>query len=560
MTAFTKIPKQVEDAMERWSGTTSRRDFLKNSGLLVVSFGTAAMAKASPLVPWSVAQTVAAEGAGPYPDPDFRQLDSWIVIHENSTATFYVGKTDGGQGTGTAFRQMMCDELDIAFDQTDLIMGATDLTVDQGGSGGSDGIERDGWTMRRVAAEARRVLLEMASDLFKMPVDQLAVADGVISVKADPSRKVSYGELIGGRRFNVTMTGQNINATTGKATVKPVQDLKIVGQSLPRYDIPPKVDGSQKWAVGATAPGMVHARNVRPPFAGAKLVSIDASSVAGLPGFIRVVNKGNYLAVVCEREEQAIAASRQLKVEWQKPATPPFPSSEDLYQYMRSASPTSSSKPDVVGNPDAVMARAAKVIEAEYEVPFQGHTALGPAHGMADPSGGQMTIYSNDMKSYGLRTGVASFLGMPRDRVRVVWMEGPQLYGQRNRPAGSDAVDETRGDGLGCQGSCLHIQTAGRIGRSGQPLSFGVRLSIGGLQSHRVQRSRHGADRAAHGAEARRTGRRLGQDSFGDVRHPESARDHTRRRSAPCLGVAASGREPAGSQWPPSDLCRRIVH
>ena len=436
MTAFTKIPKQVEDAMERWSGTTSRRDFLKNSGLLVVSFGTAAMAKASPLVPWSVAQTVAAEGAGPYPDPDFRQLDSWIVIHENSTATFYVGKTDGGQGTGTAFRQMMCDELDIAFDQTDLIMGATDLTVDQGGSGGSDGIERDGWTMRRVAAEARRVLLEMASDLFKLPVDQLAVADGVISVKADPSRKVSYGELIGGRRFNVTMTGQNINATTGKATVKPVQDLKIVGQSLPRYDIPPKVDGSQKWAVGATAPGMVHARNVRPPFAGAKLVSIDASSVAGLPGFIRVVNKGNYLAVVCEREEQAIAASRQLKVEWQKPATPPFPSSEDLYQYMRSASPTSSSKPDVVGNPDAVMARAAKVIEAEYEVPFQGHTALGPAHGMADPSGGQMTIYSNDMKSYGLRRGVASFLGMPRDRVRVVWMEGPQLYG---RTAADDA-------------------------------------------------------------------------------------------------------------------------
>ena len=436
MTAFTKIPKQVEDAMERWSGTTSRRDFLKNSGLLVVSFGTAAMAKASPLVPWSVAQTVAAEGAGPYPDPDFRQLDSWIVIHENSTATFYVGKTDGGQGTGTAFRQMMCDELDIAFDQTDLIMGATDLTVDQGGSGGSDGIERDGWPMRRVAAEARRVLLEMASDLFKMPVDQLAVADGVISVKADPSRKVSYGELIGGRRFNVTMTGQNINATTGKATVKPVQDLKIVGQSLPRYDIPPKVDGSQKWAVGATAPGMVHARNVRPPLAGAKLVSIDASSVAGLPGFIRVVNKGNYLAVVCEREEQAIAASRQLKVEWQKPATPPFPSSEDLYQYMRSASPTSSSKPDVVGNPDAAMARAAKVIEAEYEVPFQGHTALGPAHGMADPSGGQMTIYSNDMKSYGLRRGVASFLGMPRDRVRVVWMEGPQLYG---RTAADDA-------------------------------------------------------------------------------------------------------------------------
>ena len=119
-----------------------------------------------------------AQAAGPYPDPDFRQLDSWIVIHENNTATFYVGKTDCGQGTGTAFRQMMSDELDIAYDKTTCIMGSTDITVDQGGSGGSDAIQTDGWPMRRVAAEARRVLLEMASARFGVPVDQLAVSDG----------------------------------------------------------------------------------------------------------------------------------------------------------------------------------------------------------------------------------------------------------------------------------------------------------------------------------------------------------------------------------------------
>ena len=126
---------------------------------------------------------------GPYPDPDFRQLDSWIVIHEDNTATFYVGKTDCGQGTGTAFRQMMSDELDIAYDKTTCIMGSTDITVDQGGSGGSDAIQTDGWPMRRVAAEARRVLLEMASARFGVPVDQLAVSDGVITVKADPSKQ-----------------------------------------------------------------------------------------------------------------------------------------------------------------------------------------------------------------------------------------------------------------------------------------------------------------------------------------------------------------------------------
>ena len=433
MTPFTNIPKQVEEMLEKWNGTNSRRTFLKSSGLLVVSLS------ASPLIAMAATQAAprqAPGSGGPYPDPDFRQLDSWIVIHEDNTATFYVGKTDCGQGTGTAFRQMMSDELDIPYDKTTCIMGVTDITVDQGGSGGSDAIQVDGWPMRRVAAEARRVLLEMASKRFEAPVDQLTVRDGVITVKTDPSKKVTYGELIGGKRFNVTLTGNNIDATTGVAKVKPVQDLKMVGQSPKRYDIPAKVDGSLMWAVDVKLPGMVHARNVKPPVAGAKLVNIDESSVRSIPGFIKVVSKGNYVAVVCEREEQAIAAAKQLRVNWEKPATPPFPASEDLFKYMRSATPTSSGRPTVTGNPEAAFAGAAKVIEADYEVPFQGHTAISPAHAMADPSNGQMTIYSNDMKSYGLRTGVAQFLEIPRDRVRVLWMEGPQAYG---RTAADDA-------------------------------------------------------------------------------------------------------------------------
>ncbi|HEY3043869.1 MAG TPA: molybdopterin cofactor-binding domain-containing protein [Vicinamibacterales bacterium] len=429
MTTFTRIPKHIEDLLEKRNGTASRRDFLKTSGMLVVSVGAAAVA--GPFV-----AAAAAQAAGPYPDPNFRQLDSWIVIHENNTATFYVGKTDCGQGTGTAFRQMMSDELDIAYAATTCIMGSTDVTVDQGGSGGSDAIQTDGWPMRRVAAEARRVLLELASVRFGLPVDQLGVSNAVITVKADSSRKVTYGELIGGKRFNVALTGNNIDATTGVAKIKPVQELKIVGQSPQRYDIPAKVDGSLKWAVDVKLPGMVHARNVKPPVAGAKLISIDESSVRSLPGFIKVVSKGNYVAVICEREEQAIAASRQLKVNWQKPATPSFPTSENLFAYMRSATPTSSQAPNVVGNPDAALASAAKVVEAEYDFPFQGHTAIGPAHATADPSNGQMTIYSNDMKSYGMRNGVAEFLQMPRDQVRVVWMEGPQGYG---RTAADDA-------------------------------------------------------------------------------------------------------------------------
>jgi CO/xanthine dehydrogenase Mo-binding subunit len=430
MTTFTNVPKYIEDALQESSTSLSRRTFLKTSGLFVVSAGGAAVAG-------PFAHDVAAQApVGKYPDVDFRQLDSWIVIHQDNTATFYVGKTDCGQGTGTAFRQMMADELDIAFDKTTCIMGSTDVTPDQGGSGGSDAIQTDGWPMRRVAAEARRVLLEMAGTNLAVPVDQLSVRDAVISVKGDPSKSVTYGQLIGGKRFNVTLTGNTVDATTGIAKVKPVQDLRIVGQSPQRYDIPAKVDGSLKWAVDMKVPGMVHARNVKPPFAGATLVRIDEASVSSIPGFIRVVSKGNYVAVVCEREEQAIRAARQIKIEWQKPATPAFPASDNLFEYIRSTKPTSSQKPNVIGDPDAALKSAATTIEAEYEMPFQGHTSFAPAHAMADPSNGQMTIYSNDMKSYGMRTGVAEFLGIPRDQVRVVWMEGPQAFG---RTAADDA-------------------------------------------------------------------------------------------------------------------------
>jgi nicotinate dehydrogenase subunit B len=294
----------------------------------------------------------------------------------------------------------------------------------------------------------------MGSVRLGVPVDQLAVNSAVITAKADPSKRVTYGELIGGKKFNITLNGNSINAVTGQAKTKLVPELKYTGQPLHRDDIPAKVDGSLKWAVDVKLPGMVHARNVKPPFACAKLTGIDESSVKGLPGFIKVVSKGNYVAVVCEREEQAIRAARQLKTTWEKPPAAPFPSSDDLFNYMRKAAPASPGRPAGAGdvetrNPvaapvgsgsaNAANSKAAATIEAEYEIPFQGHTAFAGAHATADPSNGQMTIYSNDMKSYGMRRGVATFLGMPQDRVRVVYMQGPQGFG---RTAAEDAACE----------------------------------------------------------------------------------------------------------------------
>src|SRR5687767_5105236 len=191
----------------------TRREFIQTSGFLIAS------ATAVALEDLGAHFSVAAQAAGPYPDVDFRQLDSWIVVRPDNTATFFVGKTDLRQGTGTAFRQIMCDELDIAFENTTCVMGRTDTTVDQGGSGGSDALQTDGYPMRRVAAEARRALLEMASEHFGVPATALAVSDGVVSTKTGDTadRSITYGELIGGKKFNATLTGKNTDTTTGTA-------------------------------------------------------------------------------------------------------------------------------------------------------------------------------------------------------------------------------------------------------------------------------------------------------------------------------------------------------
>jgi nicotinate dehydrogenase subunit B len=326
---------------------------------------------------------------------------------------------------------------------------------------------------------------------------------------------VTYAELVGGKRFNVKLSGRNVDATTGQAQVKPVNELRVVGQPLQRYDIPAKVDGSQKWAVDMKLPGMVHARNVRPPLAGATLQRIDESSVSNVPGFLRVVSRGNYVAVVCEREEQAIRAARQLKVEWKRPQVAPFPASGKLFDYMRAAPPSSTSEPLVQGDPAAALAAASRVIDAEYEVPFQGHTSIGPAHALADPSDGLMTIYSNDMKAYGLRNGVARFLDMPRDKVRVVYMDGPQVYGRTAADdAGFEAAflakemgrpvrvqwsrdEETAWD---TKGPPYVFKLRGGLDASGQCRGAGVRRLRRGSQPPGLQRTRHGADRTAHGA------------------------------------------------------------
>ena len=232
---------------------------------------------------------------------------------------------DMGQGVFVAIGQIVAEELDFPFNRVTVIMGDTALTVNQGGASGSTGIQDGGKQMRVAAAEARRVLVEMAAAKLGVAADTLTVTDGVVT---DGSKKVSYGELIGGNYFNVGLDWNkqigNALYAPGKAKPKDPKTHKIVGQPIHREDIAPKVYAHGRIsAPDVKMPGMVHGRMIRPAVAGSVPVKVDEASIKDIPGAKVVWDKG-FLGVVADKEWDAIQAAQKLKVEWSQ-VTPPFP-------------------------------------------------------------------------------------------------------------------------------------------------------------------------------------------------------------------------------------------
>ncbi|MBI4468428.1 MAG: xanthine dehydrogenase family protein molybdopterin-binding subunit [Acidobacteria bacterium] len=367
---------------------------------------------------------------------DPSKLDSWLTIAEDGSVTLFHGKCDNGQGVATAFRQIVADELDVLFDRVTEVVADTALTVDQVGATGSSGMPRGTPPVRVACAEARLVLLELASKRFDVPLEHLTVRDGVISVHGDASKRVSYGELIGGQRFNVTLkwNGQVTNpGLEGRAKPKTSDQFRYIGQPIPRFDIPRVVFGQEHFVVDVRLPGMVHARSIKPPVAGAKLVSVDESSIRSLPGLVKVVVKGDYVGVVCEREEQAIKASEQLKVIWSEPSGPSFPTDSDgLADYMQQAPSRLDRVSQNVGNVDEALGRAARTVEATYYFPLQAHASFGAGCAVADWRNGEMTVWSGTQKPWRQRNGLTTFLGLPPEKVRVIWKPGPGSYGRND--------------------------------------------------------------------------------------------------------------------------------
>jgi nicotinate dehydrogenase subunit B len=406
----------------------SRRTILRASGALVVSIGapvTFDFARA--------ADDAMIAGTKPPLTPD--QLSSYIAVNADGTISAFFGKMDMGQGLFVAVGQIVAEELDVPFKSVKVFMADTATSVNQGGASGSTGLQEGGKQMRVAAAEARRVLIVMAADRLGLPAEQLTVTDGVVHATSDAANKISYADLIGGKYFNVHLdwNGKYGNPlyAPGKALPKDPKDHKIVGQPIKREDIAPKVFAQQDFVTDIKVPGMMHGRMIRPAVAGAVPVKIDETSIKDIPTATVVWNNG-FLGVVADKEWDAIKAAQQLKVEWSNTA-PPFPNQAALYDHIRNAP---ARKREVegkeAGNVDDAFKSATRVIEAEYEWPFQSHASMGPACSLVEIKDGHATCWSGTQKSHFVRSGLAAMLQMPEDNVHVIWTPGPGSYGRND--------------------------------------------------------------------------------------------------------------------------------
>jgi nicotinate dehydrogenase subunit B len=413
----------------------TRRDALKGAGALMFGLTSAGGMTVS-IVPDVLAQGAPKLPPGPSPD----SIDTWLRISRDGRFTVFTGKVDHGQGLDTAYAQIVAEELDVSVDRVSVVMGHTDDTPNQGGASASTGIRTGANPLRHAAAEARRMLVETAAQRLGGAPGSIVVRDGTAFLKGASRQRVRYEDLFGDKPIGTKLewngqVGNGMDAK-GRATPKPREQHRIVGTPVRRRDIPKKVLGTEDYLTNVRVPGMLHGRMVRPAVSGAVPVKVDASSVARIPG-VMIVHKRDFLGVVAPREYDAVLAARLLAVEWSRPSTA-WPGHDGIFEHIRKAPVAAQlavnafyGKKDVDEKPalDALKS-AARVIEADYECAFQSHARMGPSVGIADVRKDSATIWSDTQKPHFHREGLAKLLGLPLDKVRVVWKHGAGSYGR----------------------------------------------------------------------------------------------------------------------------------
>jgi CO/xanthine dehydrogenase Mo-binding subunit len=399
-----------------------RRRLLTGGGALIVSFSlTNAFAQdQNPAAIPPAPKPPGSLGKAPY-------LDSWIRIDADGSITVFTGKAEIGQGFKTAFQQIAAEELDVAFASLKVVTADTRLTANEGYTSGSHSMQDSGTAIQNAAAQARAVLVGEAAKRLDLPAGNLRTENG--TVIAPDGRKLSYGELVAADMLHVQ--------AQPSSRLKDPATFKVMGQSIPRVDIPAKVTGGVAYVQDLRLRGMVHARVVRPPSYGAQLTDCDTAAIEKLPGFVKVVRDGSFLAVVAKGEFQAVKAMQALSAvaKWKESAK--LPKQDDLLSVLTTGLASRDSVIFERGNPSA----GEKTIEATYTRPYQAHGSIGPACAVAQFTDGGMTVWSHTQGVYPDRAAIAEMLRLPPASVRVIHVEGSGCYGHNGADdAAADAA------------------------------------------------------------------------------------------------------------------------
>jgi CO/xanthine dehydrogenase Mo-binding subunit len=395
-----------------------RRRVLAGSGALVVSF--------------SLGHAFAQDQAAPAPSPPGSlktspYLDSWIRIEADGRITVFTGKAELGQGFRTAFQQIAAEELDVAFASLKVVTADTALTANEGYTAGSHSMQDSGTAIQNAAAQARELLVAEAARRFELPADQLRTENG--QVVTPDGRRAGYGELVAGDILHV-----QAQATS---SLKDPATFKVMGQSVPRVDIPAKVTGGAAYVQDMRLPGMVHARVVRPPSYGAQLVECETSVVEKMPGVVSVIRDGNFLAVVTEKEYQSVKAMMALSAAAKWRETARLPDQDDLLKVITGLP----SQDNVIFARNDASTVGQTTVEATYVRPYQSHGSIGPSCAVAQLNDDTMTVWTHTQGVYPDRQAIAEMLHMPPAKVRCIHVEGSGCYGHNGADdAAADAA------------------------------------------------------------------------------------------------------------------------
>lgn len=378
-------------------GELSRREFLQGAGAGLFVFFSA-----DPLAAWQERRH--SPGHPGYPT-DF---NAYLRIGESGRVACFVGKVELGQGSKTALAQLLAEELDVAFEAVDMVMGDTALCPWDMGTFGSLTIRQFGPVLRAAAAEARAVLLQMAAEHLRVPsVQDLHVKEGVVTWTRDRRKRVAYRELVGGKRIERHLTG---------VPMKKAAELSVIGSAPPRKDGMEKVTGKAKYAADMSFPGTLHARVLRPPAHGAVLKEVDTSAAGRIPG-IRVVRDGDLIAVLHPQPDIAEEALRTIRARFQPP--PSGPDDASIFDHLLKNAPPLEMVAEA-GSLAEGEKLASDVVEETYLNSYVAHAAMETHSAVATMEGGKLTVWASTQTPFSVRQQVAEAVAFPPEHVRVI--------------------------------------------------------------------------------------------------------------------------------------------